>query len=83
MLARRDLDKNSHLNPKSRTSMFIIENIVFPDRFMRFYSYMKHSEHLSKYIIFENEPTNAPWGERFIHIREPDGYQLSFAQSLS
>ena len=33
-------------------------------------------------IIFENEPVDAPWGERFFHIREPNGYELSFAQPL-
>ena len=49
----------------------------------KLYSYMKHDEYISKSIVFENEPTNATWGERFFHIREPNGYQLSFAQSLS
>jgi catechol 2,3-dioxygenase-like lactoylglutathione lyase family enzyme len=49
----------------------------------KLYSYMKNDEYISKYIVFENEPTNAPWGERFFHIREPNGYQLSFAQPLS
>jgi catechol 2,3-dioxygenase-like lactoylglutathione lyase family enzyme len=49
----------------------------------KLYSYMKHDEYISKSIVFENEPTNAPWGERFFHIREPNGYQLSFAQPLS
>ncbi len=48
----------------------------------KLYSYMKHHEYISKSIMFENEPTNAPWGERFFHIREPNGYQLSFAQPL-
>jgi catechol 2,3-dioxygenase-like lactoylglutathione lyase family enzyme len=48
----------------------------------RLYSYMKQDEYISKSIVFENEPTNAPWGERFFHIREPNGYQLSFAQPL-
>jgi catechol 2,3-dioxygenase-like lactoylglutathione lyase family enzyme len=48
----------------------------------RLYSYMKNDEYISKCIVFENEPTNAPWGERFFHIREPNGYQLSFAQPL-
>jgi catechol 2,3-dioxygenase-like lactoylglutathione lyase family enzyme len=47
------------------------------------YSCMKNDEHISRLVIFENEPTNAPWGERFFHIREPNGYQLSFAQPLS
>jgi catechol 2,3-dioxygenase-like lactoylglutathione lyase family enzyme len=49
----------------------------------RLYSYMKNDECISKSIVFENEPTDAPWGERFFHIREPNGYQLSFAQPLS
>src|SRR5919197_3982547 len=49
----------------------------------KLYSYMKQDEYILKYIVFENEPTNAPWGERFFHIREPNGYQLSFAQPLS
>ena len=31
---------------------------------------------------FENEPTNAPWGERYFHIRKPDGYRLSFAKPI-
>ena len=43
---------------------------------------MKHAEYLTKSIIFENEPIDAPWGDRFFHIREPDGYQLSFVQPL-
>jgi catechol 2,3-dioxygenase-like lactoylglutathione lyase family enzyme len=46
------------------------------------YSYMKQDEYISKSVVFENEPTNAPWGERFFHIRELNGYQLSFAQPL-
>lgn len=48
----------------------------------RLYSYMKHDQYISKFIVFENEPVDAPWGERFFHIREPNGYQLSFAQPL-
>ncbi len=47
------------------------------------YLYMKNDETISEAAIFENEPTDAPWGERFFHVREPDGYQLSFAQPLS
>ena len=47
------------------------------------YSYMKRDEYISKSIAFENEPANAPWGERFFHIREPNGYELSFAQPIS
>jgi catechol 2,3-dioxygenase-like lactoylglutathione lyase family enzyme len=48
----------------------------------KLYSYMQYDQYVSKSIVFESEPTNAPWGERFFHIREPNGYQLSFAQPL-
>ena len=56
--------------------IFHVENVD------ELYSYMKHNEYISKLVIFENEPANAPWGERFFHIREPNNYQLSFAQPL-
>ncbi len=56
--------------------IFHVENVD------ELYSYMKHNESISKLVIFENEPANAPWGERFFHIREPNSYQLSFAQPL-
>jgi uncharacterized glyoxalase superfamily protein PhnB len=28
------------------------------------------------------EPRDAPWGERYFHIRDPDGHELSFAHPL-
>ncbi|WP_148699581.1 VOC family protein [Candidatus Nitrososphaera evergladensis] len=46
------------------------------------YEHMRKDEFLSNHAIFETEPVDAPWGERFFHIREPNGYQLSFAQPL-
>jgi catechol 2,3-dioxygenase-like lactoylglutathione lyase family enzyme len=27
-------------------------------------------------------PEDAPWGERFFHLTDPDGHELSFAQPL-
>src|SRR5437588_12994638 len=48
----------------------------------KLYSYFKSNERISNLISFENEPTNAAWGERYFHIREPDGYQLSFAEPI-
>ena len=27
-------------------------------------------------------PVDAPWGERYFHIRDPDGHELSFARRL-
>jgi catechol 2,3-dioxygenase-like lactoylglutathione lyase family enzyme len=28
-------------------------------------------------------PADAPWGERYFHIRDPDGHELSFARPLT
>ena len=27
-------------------------------------------------------PSDAPWGERYFHLRDPDGHELSFARLL-
>ena len=27
-------------------------------------------------------PSDAPWGERYFHIRDPDGHEISFARRL-
>ncbi len=29
-----------------------------------------------------DKPRDAPWGERYFHISDPDGHQLSFAELL-
>ena len=77
-----DFYKKSNLGKRKGSKDF--GRIIFhTEDVNRLYSYMRHDEYISKYIVFENEPTNAPWGERFFHIREPNGYQLSFAQPLS
>lgn len=31
----------------------------------------------------EAEPADAPWGERYFHLVDPDGHELSFARPLS
>ena len=48
----------------------------------KLYSYFKNNQVISQLIFFENEPSNASWGERYFHIRDPDGYLLSFAKSI-
>ena len=30
----------------------------------------------------ETEPADASWGERYFHIRDPDGHELSFARPV-
>ena len=48
----------------------------------KLYSYMKSNHNVSNIISFENEPKDAPWTEKYFHIRESDGYQLSFAMAI-
>ena len=48
----------------------------------KLYSYLKNNQDLSKTILFEDEPRDAAWGERYFHIHDPDGHQLSFAKPL-
>ena len=31
----------------------------------------------------QTEPADAPWGERYFHVRDPDGHELSFARPLA
>jgi catechol 2,3-dioxygenase-like lactoylglutathione lyase family enzyme len=31
----------------------------------------------------EMVPSDAPWGERYFHLRDPDGHELSFAKPVS
>ena len=48
----------------------------------KLYLELKNDKYMQKLGKFENEPIDAPWGERFFHMRDPDGYQLSFAQPI-
>lgn len=75
-------NNKSNLGGKMKGSENFGRIIFHTDNVDKLYSYMQYDEYVSKSIIFENQPTNAPWGERFFHIREPNGYQLSFAQPL-
>jgi catechol 2,3-dioxygenase-like lactoylglutathione lyase family enzyme len=31
----------------------------------------------------ESSPSDASWGERYFHLRDPDGHELSFARPLA
>lgn len=41
-----------------------------------------HQRCLEAGIEPEMEPSDAPWGERYFHVRDPDGHELSFACRL-
>ena len=34
-------------------------------------------------VTMHAEPADAPWGERYFHVRDPDGHELSFARPLA
>ena len=37
---------------------------------------------LAQGLAPDGAPRDAPWGERFFHLTDPDGHQLSFAMPL-
>jgi catechol 2,3-dioxygenase-like lactoylglutathione lyase family enzyme len=38
--------------------------------------------HLKQNGFEPDRPQDAPWGERYFHMRDPDGHELSFARPL-
>lgn len=85
-----NIGKQTHLNLELSIQDNSTDNkpihfgrIIFhTDNVDALYCYLKNDDFLSKLIIIESKPVNAKWGERYFHIRDPDGYQISFAQSL-
>lgn len=57
--------------------------ILHTDDVDKLYLYFKNDNIISSLISFENKPTNATWRERYFHIRDPDGYLLSFARPMN
>jgi catechol 2,3-dioxygenase-like lactoylglutathione lyase family enzyme len=43
---------------------------------------MQHARALSAGLTPDFAPRDAAWGERYFHIRDPDGHELSFARPL-
>ena len=41
-----------------------------------------HARALAAGINPEMSPRDAPWGERYFHVRDPDGHELSFARPI-
>lgn len=41
-----------------------------------------HRQALTRGLAPEFAPRDAPWGERYFHITDPDGHELSFATPL-
>ena len=73
--------KSNNRNHDERLKNFL-KIILHTDDVDSLYLYFKNDKVISSLISFENEPTNASWGERYFHIRDPDGYLLSFARTI-
>jgi len=41
-----------------------------------------HRHVLAQGLVPEAGPRDAPWGERYFHVMDPDGHSLSFARPL-
>jgi catechol 2,3-dioxygenase-like lactoylglutathione lyase family enzyme len=54
--------------------IFYVENVD------ALYSYFLEDFLISNSIHLERPPADAPWGERYFHVTDPDGHQLSFAE---
>ena len=74
-------NNNNHWHQRKRKNFGRI--IFYTEDVDGLYSYFRSNKNISNLISFENEPANAAWGERYFHIREPDGYQLSFAKPIA
>src|SRR5262249_8087773 len=42
----------------------------------------RHPHVLARGLSPQAPPRDAPWGERFFHLTDPDGHELSFARLL-
>lgn len=41
-----------------------------------------HARLIEAGLVADTEPADAPWRERYFHITDPDGHELSFARPL-
>ena len=77
-----NLEERSNSNEIEKRAIEFGRIIFYTNAVDRLYQHLRHNAALSKLVFYENEPVDAPWGERFFHLRDPDGYQLSFAQPI-
>jgi catechol 2,3-dioxygenase-like lactoylglutathione lyase family enzyme len=77
-----ELTKTRH-NNKERDKRTVGKIILYTEDVDELYLYFKNDKTISQLILFDNEPSNASWGERYFHIHDPDGYLLSFAKTLN
>jgi catechol 2,3-dioxygenase-like lactoylglutathione lyase family enzyme len=70
------------ISDESQDLKNLMRIILHTDDVDKLYSYFKNDQDISRLISFESKPSNGSWGERYFHIRDPDGYILSFAMTI-
>lgn len=76
---------NIYLNLElaNETSAQNFGRIIFHvDSVDEMHEHLRNDPFLSSNALIESRPQDAPWGERYFHVRDPDGYQLSFAKPI-
>ena len=75
----------SYLNLKlNKTHSTDFGRIIFyTDDVDELFAYMQDDKTISGLGKLESKPLDASWGERFFHLLDPDGYNLSFATPFS
>jgi len=56
--------------------------IIFSEDVDKLYDFFKNDSTISKIIEIEDKPKDSNWGERYFHVFDPDGHELSFAQPI-
>jgi catechol 2,3-dioxygenase-like lactoylglutathione lyase family enzyme len=82
MYLNLELSTNTNITTTHVDNMRNFGRIIFHTEDVdELYSHFKGDASILELVSFENEPTDALWGERFFHMRDPDG--LSFAMPMS
>jgi catechol 2,3-dioxygenase-like lactoylglutathione lyase family enzyme len=66
------------------TAALVVPAAPFPGRIIFYVDDVDafHERIRAAGYVPESEPVDAPWGERFFHIHDPSGHELSFARPL-
>lgn len=79
-----ELDKHMNSTLSENTSKTEYGRLIFHTSDVdELFSFFQSDKLISETIILETQPKDAPWGEKYFHLRDPEGYQLSFAQPIT
>ena len=54
--------------------------LIVPDKFKGTLTSDQAARAIENGLQPDTSPRDAPWGERYFHITDPDGHELSFAR---